>query len=72
MRVRLVQDTLGHLPDDAVQQLRFLQVLGVPAETPLDFAHDLLAVLNHAQVRVVPRKVKSPPRTTRRASSSAL
>eukprot|EP00969_Alexandrium_andersonii_P278809 12322382-Alexandrium_andersonii.AAC.1 len=59
-RVRLIQDALGRPPGDDVQQLHFLQVLGLPAEAPHDLAHELLVheVLNCVQARVVPRKGK--------------
>eukprot|EP00969_Alexandrium_andersonii_P113020 4995596-Alexandrium_andersonii.AAC.1 len=62
-RVRLVQDALRRPPDDAVQQLHFLQVLRVPAEAPFDLAHELLVheVLHDAQVRVVPGEGEIAP-----------
>eukprot|EP00969_Alexandrium_andersonii_P325332 14375026-Alexandrium_andersonii.AAC.1 len=57
-RARLAQDDLGRPPDDAAQQLRFLVILGLPAEAPLDLARALLVheVLDDVEVRVAPRK----------------
>eukprot|EP00969_Alexandrium_andersonii_P252680 11167302-Alexandrium_andersonii.AAC.1 len=57
--VRLVQGALGRPPDDAVQQLRLLQVLRAPAEASLDLARELL-------VHEVSRRRPSPRRARER------
>eukprot|EP00969_Alexandrium_andersonii_P238984 10549241-Alexandrium_andersonii.AAC.1 len=57
-RARLVQEPVGRPPDDAVQQLRFLQVRRASAEPPLNLAHELVVHerLRDVKVRVVPRE----------------
>eukprot|EP00969_Alexandrium_andersonii_P354091 15441356-Alexandrium_andersonii.AAC.1 len=62
-RVRFIQDAFGRPPGDAVQQLRFLQVLCAPAEAPLDLAHELPVheVPHDVQVRVVPGESEIAP-----------